>query len=191
MTKYKPVIEMITALGFAFGTLMLLFMAAIASDGIEGIWMVVAAFAELGLLIGCVILIYRYFQHRAGRTLLAVADQEGMKVKRSMGDDGELVILGYDPGTSLFTFQGKGNQVMDQPIYLTASLYLLKYDCPPPASLKIEMVDVAQDAIISVMDITGTGSQTFSVESDGQYVFQVTYDALYHHKKWRVECIQM
>lgn len=191
MSRYKPIFEMITAVSFALATLLLLFMSAVASEGIEGIWMVVAGLAELGLLVGAAYLVYRVVQRRSGRPTLIIADQDGMKAKHSLGEDGELVILSQAPGTSLFTFQSKGNQVMDRPIYLTASLYMLKYDCPPPVSLKIEMVNVDQDAIISVMDAAGTGSQTFSVEADGAYVFQVSCNALYHHKQWRIECVQL
>lgn len=199
MTKYKPVFEMITAVGFALATLMLLFMSAVATEGIEGIWMVVAGLAELGLLVGGAYLLYRVFQRRSGRTTLAIIDQDDMKAKRSLSDDGELVILGHTPGTWLFTFRGTGNQVMDRSVYLTASLYMLKYNCPPektnygvPApSVKIGMVNVEQDEVMPVMEVSGTGSQTFSVPTDGHYVFQVTCDVDRQHKKWQIECVQL
>ncbi len=185
MAKYKSVFEMITSLGFAAAALLILLAMALAQEGIEGIWMVVAAFAELGLLIGGVWLAYRYVQHRMGRTRLIILDDEGMKAKRSLGEEGELVILGYDPGTQLFTFQGRGNQVMDQPVYLTASLYRLKYDC---SAITIRLAEVEQDRIIPLMDVTGRGSQSFAVEADGRYVFQVECRP---GAKWRIECVQL
>ncbi|HEX3050813.1 MAG TPA: hypothetical protein VHP83_09185 [Aggregatilineaceae bacterium] len=185
MAKYKPLFEMITSLGFAAAALLILLAVALAQEGIEGLWMVAAAFAELGLLTGGVWLAYRYVQHRTGRTRLLIVDDEGLKAKRSLGEEGELVILSYDPGTRLFTFQGRGSQVMDQPVHLTASLYRLKYDC---SAVKIKLAEVDQDVIIPLMDVTGRGSQSFAVEADGRYVFQVECRPA---AKWRIECVQL
>jgi len=199
MSKHKPVIEMINSLGSVTAALLILVAVALAKEGVEGIWMVAAAFGELALLVGAVVLAYRYWQRRSGRTRLEIAASDELKAKRKLGDDGELIFVAREPGTQLFTFQGKGNQVMDQPVYLTASLYLLKYDCPPgiagPAStssptLMVEMVDVEQDRIMPVMGVAGKGSQSFSVETEGRYVFQVTCHAA-RDKKWRIECSQL
>ncbi len=193
MSKYKSIIEMITSLGFAMAALLILVTMALAKEGIEGIWMVAAAFGELALLIGAVVLAYRLWQRRSGRTRLEIAIRDELKAKRKLGDDGELILIGPEPGTRLFTFQGKGNQVMDQPVYLTASQYLLKYDCPTSAlssTLKVDMVDVEQDRIVPVMSVSGRGSQPFPVETEGHYVFQVTSHAA-PNKKWRIECLQL
>jgi hypothetical protein len=82
---------------------------------------------------------------------------------------------------------------MDRPVYLTASLYLLKYDCPAgPSSpaITVAMIDVEQDRIVPVLDLSGRGSRSFPVEAEGRYVFQVTCHAT-PPGKWWIECLQL
>jgi hypothetical protein len=72
--------------------------------------MVAAAFGELALLVGAVILAYRTWQRRSGQTRLEIAVADELKAKHSLGDDGELILIGREPGTRLFRFQGTGDR---------------------------------------------------------------------------------
>lgn len=148
-----------------------------------------------------------FYLYREEQVRLKIDDNLDLKVKRSLGDDGELIVADKKSGTRIFTFQGKGTQVMHEAVYLNAGTYRLKYQFPHPAmekqyhgkdwdyidvpSVKVEAIAVAQNEPILIMETSSKGSQTFSMEADGRYVFQVTCHPDSHMEKWKIECTKL